>query len=608
MGNFFAELKRRHIYRVAAAYVVVAWALAQVVDLLSQVFALPSWIGQPAIIILAAGLPVTLTVAWIAEKKPQAAIADAVRSKNASVDWALFSAVAVLIALTGYQQIVQSSAVPGPLSVSVHDEAASAANGRSIAVLPFANLSGDASQEFFSDGMTEEITSALSKVPDLRIVARTSAFEFKGKYENIKSVADALGATYLIEGSVRKAGNRVRITAQLIAGQNGTHIWADDYDRELTDIFATQEDIARAIAAALRTPLGLENGKLLVPNRNIGDDDYQQFLMARALVRTRGLESLTQATKLLESVVERNPNFAPAWALMAQAYALIPVFHPAVESNVIDDLRKVVEASLPRAEAAARRSIQLDPNGADGYLSLGLVLDERGQFGLAEDLYHKALALDPNNPDGLHRQGLLQAEVGRLKEALATMQVLRVQEPFVPIYNANSASILMLNGKMEEALAMLKSLPQVSNFGLNERLAQFYAGVGQFDEALAALENLPRDVYPPGMVEAAVKLLRAASKGTQISPTDHPYLGTLGFVHFYTGMPDRILEVYDKNIAAAYLNAVVTISLWHPSLKTVRTTGHFKRIVRAAGIVAYWRQRGWPDLCHPTTADDFECN
>src|SRR5262249_55236284 len=161
----------------------------------------------------------------------------------------------------------------------------------SLVVLPFANMSGDASQEFFSDGMTEEITSALAKIRDLRVVGRTSAFQFKGQNQDLRTIGQQLHATHLIEGSVRKAGDRVRISVQLIKADDGTHIWTEDYDRNLTDIFAIQEDIAQAIAASLRVSLGLSLGQNLVNNRKIDPETYyQQYLHANALLNGRGFE------------------------------------------------------------------------------------------------------------------------------------------------------------------------------------------------------------------------------------------------------------------------------------------------------------------------------
>ena len=293
MDKFFAELKRRHIYRVAAAYAVVAWVLIQLVGIVMPAFDLPPWIARATFWFLGIGFPVAMLFAWIRELAPaDAALGRATASK---LDWVLAGGLAVVIALFAYQQI---AAAPGARTVTSQQAALVPpieAGGISIAVLPFTNVSGDAGQEFFSDGMTDEITTALTKVPALRVVGRASAFQFKGQNRDMRAIGQALGARYLIEGSVRKAGDRVRITAQLVQADNGVNVWAESYDRELTDMFATQEDIAKAIAGALRVPLGLQQGETLVRNRTKDLDSYQQYLRARALVRARGM-SRTRAT------------------------------------------------------------------------------------------------------------------------------------------------------------------------------------------------------------------------------------------------------------------------------------------------------------------------
>jgi len=290
MADFFAELRRRHIYRVGAAYVVVAWALTQGVATLAQVFMLPPWIAQTVITLLAIGFPVALIATWAMEGRRFEAVVSAVHSKSTVVDWTLCGALAVVVLLLGYQQFAVPSDTTGRQAGvdAARSAASSPASTISIAVLPFTNLSDDAQQQFFSDGITEEITSALARVPDLRVVARTSAYQFRDQNRDIQSIGQQLRATHFIEGSVRKAGDRVRITAQLIKSDDGTHLWAENYDRELTDVFAIQEEIARAIATSLRMPLGVGQGQNLVSSRAIDPESYQQFLRARALVSLRG--------------------------------------------------------------------------------------------------------------------------------------------------------------------------------------------------------------------------------------------------------------------------------------------------------------------------------
>lgn len=396
----------------------------------------------------------------------------------------------------------------------------------------------------------------------------------------------------------------MRISAQLIEAGNGAHLWAETYNRELTDIFAIQEDIAQAIAGALRVPLNLQRGEHLVSNRAIDVDSYQQYLRTKAMVRARGLKPLTNAAALLEQVVARDPNFAPAWAMLGLAYALTPNYYTAWFCGSVEELRRIVDEVLPKAETAARRAIQLDPNHADGHLSLGVTQDRRGKFLDAEELYSKALALDPNNPDALHAQSLLLAGVGRLKDALAIRRHLQALEPFVPVFNWNTANVLALNGQLDDAITMIKALP--TGVGRSD-LAKSYAAMGRYGEAADALLEIPSANYPSEIVKEAADLLRTAP-AKAVLPQIIPRLGFLNFVYLHIGASDRVLALYEGNVQAGYLISASTALLWHPSYALLRKTERFRAFVRKASLVDYWRARGWPDLCHPTTGDDFTCD
>ena len=304
--------------------------------------------------------------------------------------------------------------------------------------------------------MTEEITSALAKVKGLNVVARTSAFEFKGENKDLRAIGQALSATHLIEGSVRKDGNQVRITAQLIKADDGTHLWTESYDRELKDIFAIQEDIAQAIAGALQVPLGLKQGETLVPNRTIDTDSYQNYLHAKALSNAR--RSIGDAIALLQQVVARNPGYAPAWALLADTYSTDLLDAPAVRSGSAEAQRIAAELTA-KQEAAAQRAIALDPNQADVAASLGQLQVRRNNLVMAEELYSKALTLDPTNAYALQLKANLLAGVGRPKEGLAAMKAALAIEPFVPGYNSSAARHFWLNGQVATAISILKDLP-----------------------------------------------------------------------------------------------------------------------------------------------------
>lgn len=474
----------------------------------------------------------------------------------------------------------------------------------SVAVIPFANVSADATQEFFSDGITDEIASALARVPSLRIVARSSAYTFKNQTKQAVEVGQALGATHLIEGSVRVDGSRFRITAQLIEARSGLQVWSETYERNVSDVFATQEEIAQAIAHSLRLPLGLHDTGSLVRNRTADTETYDQYLRAKALVRTRGLKPLTDATALLENVVARDPAYAPAWAVLAIAYEVQPIFEPAYLGLDTTRLSQVVRNVLPKADAAARKAVALDPSLPEGYAALAHSEDLRGHLVEAEDLYLKALALNAETPDALHYYADLLAAAGRLKEAFAIRQRLQVLEPFVPIFNGNTAAHLWLNGQTDAAIALVKTVPDTV-------LQSFYipmmqAAAGRHREAARSLTETYSGIYPRDMVEAATHLLLHNS-GMHSPPKTLPPLGALWWSAAAAGHPSELLTSHEAFADAGYSLPVITAFLWHPAYAEARKTERFKVFMRKVGIVAYWHARGWPEFCRALGSDDFVC-
>jgi TolB-like protein/Tfp pilus assembly protein PilF len=473
----------------------------------------------------------------------------------------------------------------------------------SLAVLPFANLSNDPGQEFFSDGITEEITTALARIPDLRVVARESASRFRGEAQDLRAVGQALGATHLIAGSVRKDGTRVRITVRLIMADASLNVWGNSYERELKDVFAIQEEIATSIAGALSTPLGLVPGEQLVSNRSIDPATYEQYLRANALVRSRGFRPITDAATLLEQIVASDSDFAPAWALLALDYDLMPLNHPAWLGDSTDELRTLVAATQPKAEAAAQKAVERDPNLADGYLPLGRVYQRRRELLAAEDLFVRALALDPTNPEGLLVYSNFLAGVGRLKEALAAKQRLQALEPFVPVFTVTHSLVSWLNRQDDAAMEMSETLDNTNKLLIS---ATIHSTAGRHAAAAAALEQIDPSRSPDSnALESAIRLLRSAPAAA--APKNLPHLGYFAFAYLPTDAPERSIERFERNIDVGYFQAIEFSVAWHPAYAPVRKTERFKTLVRKTGLVDYWRAKGWPEFCHPTTVDDFAC-
>ena len=597
MAEFFAELKRRHIYRVGAAYVVVAWALTQLVEILAQVFTLPLWLAQSAIVLLAVGFPVALFVAWTIESKPHQAVASAVRSKPTIVDWTLCGALTLVLLFMGYQQIAPrpQAGVDAARSASLNP-----AGAISLAVLPFNNLSSDPEQEFFSDGMTEEITAALARVPDLRVVGRTSAFQFKGQNQDLRAIGQSLSATHLIEGSVRKAGDRLRITVQLIKADDGTHLWSENYDRQLTDTFAIQEDIARTVTASLNMSLGLRPGENLVINRGIDTESYDQFLRGKAALG-RARFGYAEQLAILEPVVAKNPNYAPAWAALARAYGFAISSAPNASREEYDRWRATYE---PKMVAAARRAAELDPDSADVQVTLGITELGPRRWIIAEDFLLKALALDPNHGEALSFYSGVLLAVGRVKEAVAMKQRLNQLEPYVPLYAGGLGEALWLDGQNDAAIAVLKQNLGRQGAGAANGLSRIYASLGRYTEAADILSYVvPTTEDGAFLASEAARLFRSAA-AKPASPENLPRFPIPGsFIYLHVGAPERALEPYEEAFSTGSDVGV----LWHPTYGVVRKTERFKQVVRNMGLVNYWRERGWPAFCRPVGADDFAC-
>ena len=600
------QAKDHRLAQWTVGYVAVAYGIQHAVVLTGEAFEWPQAVQRISMLLLALGVPLAMTFAWYHGD-----------SANRRVSGAELSIISIL--LLGVSLLFYAFVRPAePTSASARDAGVTAARqaaanpkgALSIAVLPFVNLSGDASQEFFSDGMTEEITSALAKIPNLQVVGRTSAFQFKGENKDLTTIGQALHASHLIEGSVRKDGNEVRITAQLIRADNGTHLWTESYNRELKGVFAVQEEIATAIAGALQVPLGLKQGETLVSNRMIDPASYEDYLRARAMYHAR---NIGDAAAILERVVGRDSNYAPAWGLLAQVYEMSPTYTEPVRGIPMDQARLVIQSAYGKAEKAAREAVRLDPKLARGHAALGYFESARRNWAEADDEFKQALALDPDDPDTLHMASLQMFATGRVKQALRARLTLRTREPFVPIFNIYTALALQLNGRTGEAIPILEAAPSEGGIGVqrNNFLALAYATAGRYalaaDTILAIRTDQVLDMKAE--VQEAEQLMRnAPAKIDAPEPTAASQSTGLNFVFAFTGAPTRVLDSMEYAIAINWANNGGVWLVWHPAFVAARKTERFKALMRNAGLVDYWRARGWPDLCHPVGTDDFVCD
>ena len=529
--QLFAELKRRKVFKVAAVYGAMSFVLLQIADLLKDGFGLPDTFIPFITAIVLLGFPLVLVLAWALEVTPdgirrteQAGPGELAKiaSLPASKRWpAGLLAVAGFAALLGGVWFAgQRSGANSVLTDAPRTDAAPeirlamtdlADDTRpSIAVLPFADMSPDGDQEYFSDGMTEEILNVLAKITELRVTARTSAFAFKGRDTDLRLVGDSLGVQYIVEGSVRKAGDQLRITAQLIDTTDGSHLWSESYNEALTaeNVFQIQTDIAGAIAEELRIPLGLDASELVTPTADL--EAYDLYLAGRGHIRGRG-QGLNEAIRLFEAAIARDSTWAPAWAGLAEAKELLTWYPDAWEGGRPEAVagRRARQHELQAAaERAALRALDLDPRAASARVALGSVHRYRHEWGKSEAEYLRALEIDPDNPEAFQQYGEMLEDVGRIAESVRSSRR-ALDLDGAPIRYFQLASSLNGDGRREEAFEKIDAARKLDTAGalagVRESWFYYYLEAGQYD---VMFQNAP-----PRFVDAREGIEEALQSG-----------------------------------------------------------------------------------------------
>jgi TolB-like protein len=415
---------------MAVLYVVAAWLIMQVAEVLKDLANLPDWIGPAVLGLLALGFPIALVFSWFYELTPEglALEKDIDRAESIThitgrrLDFIVIALLSAAVIVFAYDKWW----TPPPPA-------------KSIAVLAFENMSGDPEQEYFSDGISEELLNALAEIPELTVISRSSSFSFKGKEIAISKVAEQLNVAHVLDGSVRKFGDRVRITAQLIDAKSDSHLWSESYDRELDDIFTVQEEIAGAISDALKLRLELVTEQPVLPTviKAASTNAYDAYLRGRELIHRRDRDSLMEAIRYLEHAVRLDESFAPAHAQLAIALTLTA---PTVE----EASRKAVP-HLNRAQA-------LEPNLAEAHGGRALLANLAGDPESTIEHAKKALATNPNYADALYwLHTALGTGLGRWGEAIAALETVLVIDPLSTVGRYTYTATLAIRGRFEDA-------------------------------------------------------------------------------------------------------------------------------------------------------------
>ena len=475
--NFFSELKRRNVYKVAVAYAVVGWVIAQIATQIFPFLEIPNWVVRLVIVLIAIGFPIALVIAWAFEATPQGIkrteVADAMpatardRKKHAWI-YVVVIAAAISVAL-----FFLGRYTAGNFGTPRQSEAATALPAKSIAVLPFDNLSRDPDNAFFAEGVQDEILTRLAKVADLKVISRTSTQHFKSTPDNLPQIAKQLGVAHILEGSVQKANEQVRVNVQLINAMTDAHLWAETYDRKLIDIFSVESEIAKTIADTLQAKLTGSEKQMMAAQPTTDTTAYELYHKARALWEKRTGDNIPKAIAFYEQAIARDPNYALAYAGLASAYIISPFW---AGTDRLD--------AYAKAEDAALKALQLDTNLAEAHLALGKVYFWKIDLAAALREYQRATELKPNDAGAHHWYGNdALAALGRFDEAIAEVKRAVALDPLSVVINADLGTTFYYAHRYDESARQLRKTLEIDSTSF---YAHFNLGI-----ALQAKGDLP---------------------------------------------------------------------------------------------------------------------
>jgi len=604
--SLIQELKRRNVIRVGALYLVAAWLLLQLTDVLSSLLNVPESAGSIVVMLLILGFFPVVIFAWVYEMTPEGLKreVDIDRSQSVTPETGKkINTVIVVLLVLAIGGMIADRLIP---ETAVETKAAAVESveeslpigeleddrpgDRSIAVLPFADLSQDHDQQYFTDGLSEELLNLLVRIDDLRVASRTSAFAFRGSSLGIPDIARALKVGHVLEGSVRKDGDRIRITAQLIEAATDTHVWSENFDRELTDIFAIQDEIANAIVNALTGELGMGDDRAITVEAATENlDAYEMYLTARELFIKR--EQLPESIRLFRKAVELDPDFARAWAGLSAVEGVAEewIFGDGIDHD-------------PLAKAAAEKALSLNPDLSLPLAVLGLVSDEHSE---STDYLAAAIEKDPKNTTAWLWLGLDQMSAGFIDESVASLSQCLAIDPGYQNCRQHLARAYLYKGEVETALKLCNETLEHLLHSTDDAFVSTYVRNGQRYLALAiadarlgsagapviewirAIEN--PDVDNSSGFARLKDWERQTSSGENLANVNSMFL---------------TFRTYDE---LAQNPTMAAYALWHPDGDEFRTTPQFKSVMRQLGVFKYWQARGFPPQCTPIGDDDFEC-
>ncbi len=576
MRSLLAELRHRNVLRASAFYVAATWALAQGIAQLSPAFGASESLTRWFVIAAVIGFPFWAGLAWFYKITPEglkretdpAIVESNPPRAGRKVDLAIIVVLALAVVLLLTNSLVSRNSERGIT------HAAAPLPPLSIAVLPFVNLSDGKDQEYLADGISDELSNLLAKVPALQVAARTSSFYFKGKQAGVPEIARTLRVANVLEGSIRRSGDRVRITTQLIRTADGYEIWSQSWDRRLDDIFAIQDDIAADVVKQLQVKL-IDSAPT---TRSTDPKGYALYLEARQLGYQRSADTLDRSDVLLREVLVLDPRYAPAWTALAMN-AINRIGIGAVASDT----------GYRQANEAAGRALAIDPESAPALGVLGRIANDQGdQAGAARDL-QRALAIDPADLDVLRASAILLLSLGRLDESIAVYEYLVARDPVNSMHWSNLGLDYDYAGRFDAAIETQRVVLRLdptraaTHYELGVALLQ----KGDAASALSQMQQEPSDVWRAiGLPMALHDLGRSADSDNALATLIEKYANEAPFniavVYAYRGDADKAFEWLDKAVASS-----------DPGLADLPVENLFQNIRSDRRWIAFLRKTGY---------------
>jgi len=629
--SFFEELKRRNVFRVGIAYAVSAWVLLQVVDLVLENIEAPALVMQVFMLALAIGFPIALIFAWAFEMTPegvklekhvdrsQSITHKTAQRMNRNIIIALVIAVALLL-VDKFRPETEIDTEPESVKAESVDIPAPGPEQKekSIAVLPFVDMSPEGDQAYFADGISEEILNVLVKTHTLKVAGRTSSFQFRGRNEDLRKIGEQLGVDHILEGSIRKANNRVRITAQLVTASDGFHLWSESYDRELTDIFAIQDEIARSITDALAIELNLvDASESLVSASTDNMEAYDRYLEARGLIAKRS--DFVRAIELLNEATQLDPEFAAGWAANAQAHSL-SIYYLKVDRNETKNT----------AEALALKALELDPNLSMAHSVLGDIYRDRYQWEKARESYLHALSLNPDEIEANEQYTQMLWRASYFDEAIKYSSRATELDPLSWINLTVHAGLRYASGDRSGGWNDMQRVLSTNIGGSRQDFSLRHAihmsiSDGDIDRAIELTKLLAntdwsliggaetKDYYDLliarlGTKEDTLAFLEEYLDQTISLGFSSPWATNIFWAAYYGDykLAEKIME---KGIKLDEQLGVLDATWFnYPIINPLRNTTPYKNLVRRINLDDFWRANGFPVNCRPIGDDDFACN